>query len=264
MKKVKVLIIRTAGTNCDIETAFAFKKAGAKTELQHIKKILTDPKMLAKYHVIALPGGFTYGDDIASGKILANEVKYKLKTTFQQFIKSGKLIIGICNGFQVLAKSGLLPNIDGSYSSQEVTLSLNDSAKFEDRWVYLKPVQKNNSCVWTTNMQDVIYLPVAHAEGKFIPKNETVLRTLESNDQIVFKYCNNHGNLDSSYPANPNGSIKNVAGICDKTGRIFGLMPHPERHMFFTQHPFWTRIKRRKGDGFLIFENGIKYAKRLL
>ena len=264
MKKVKVIVLRTAGTNCDEETAFAFKKVGASCEFVHINRLLSSHKKLDNYHILAIPGGFTYGDDIASGKILANEIKYKLKESTVKFIEDGKLIIGICNGFQVLVKAGLLPNTAGYFDKIEVTLSLNDSDKFEDRWVYLKKVKsgKKTKCVWTKGINNVIYLPVAHAEGKFIPKNKQILDTMKKNGQVVFTYCDEKGKK-KDYPWNPNGSVEDIAGICSINGRILGLMPHPERHVFKTQHPRWTRAKSTEPDGLAIFQNGVKTASKL-
>lgn len=302
MKKPKVCILRTAGTNCDTETAFAFSKVGALPELVHINRLISKEKKLQDYQILAIPGGFTYGDDIAAGKILANELKYKLIDDIRRFIKEGKLIIGICNGFQVLVKSGLLPGNDNL--KQEVSLIINDSGKFEDRWVYLKKPEtspprqellagrgnrKPEKCVWTKNIPEVIYLPVAHGEGKFITKDKSVLERLKKNSQIVFRYCDEKGSL-SVYPHNPNGSQDNIAGICDKTGRILGLMPHPERHIEIRQHPRWTELKHRsrtfskvqdsirahnlrrlnsvsyafieEGDGLMIFRNAVEYARR--
>lgn len=268
MKNVKVIILRTAGTNCDKETAFAFKMAGASPELVHINQLTRDGKRLSDYHILAIPGGFSYGDDIASGKILANELKFGIEDDVQKFIKDGKLIIGICNGFQILVKSGLLPNISGDYKTIESTLTLNDSAKFEDRWVHLKPGvgsrESGVKCVWTEGMKKIIYLPVAHGEGKFIPRDKKILSYLKNNGMIVFEYTDEGGNR-KGYPSNPNGSVENIAGICDKTGRILGLMPHPERHISYLQHPHWTRSDHRGcGDGFAIFENGVKYCKKHL
>jgi phosphoribosylformylglycinamidine synthase len=268
MKNVKVMILRTAGTNCDNETAFAFKMAGASPELVHINQLTRDGKRLSDYQILAIPGGFSYGDDIASGKILANELKFGIEDDVQKFIKDGKLIIGICNGFQILVKSGLLPNISENYKTIESTLTLNDSAKFEDRWVYLKRptqhAQRSTKCVWTEGMKKIIYLPVAHGEGKFIPRDKKILSHLKNNGMIVFEYTDEGGNR-KGYPSNPNGSVENIAGICDKTGRILGLMPHPERHISYLQHPRWTRSDHRgRGDGFAIFENGVKYCKKHL
>ncbi|MDD3905001.1 MAG: phosphoribosylformylglycinamidine synthase I [Candidatus Omnitrophica bacterium] len=271
MRKPKVIVLRTAGTNCDKETAFAFETAGAETELVHINELTARRKDINDYHILAIPGGFTYGDDIASGKILANELKFKIEDSLQKFIEDGKLIIGICNGFQVLVKAGLLPNLSGDFCTIETTLTLNDSNKFEDRWVYLKNGAgsgKRNKCVWTGGIEKVIHLPVAHGEGKFIPANKKILGILKKEGLIALEYVDAHGKK-CGYPDNPNGSVDNIAGICDRTGRIFGLMPHPERHISIFQDPHWTRlnVKRKKGeegDGLVIFKNGVKFAKKYL
>lgn len=262
--KPRVIIIRTAGTNCDKETAFAFRAAGADTELVHINELARGEKRLDSYHILAIPGGFTYGDDIASGKILANELRYKMGNHLQEFIKDGKLIIGICNGFQILVKAGLLPNLSGDFKTIEATLTLNDSNKFEDRWVYLR--RGKGKCVWTRGIDRIIQLPVAHGEGKFIPKDKRVLDRLKKDGLIALEYVNESGKR-SGYPCNPNGSMENIAGICDNTGRIFGLMPHPERHISMYQNPVWTRSSKgleAKADGFEIFVNGVYFAKKNL
>ncbi|MCX5711194.1 MAG: phosphoribosylformylglycinamidine synthase I [Candidatus Omnitrophica bacterium] len=264
MLKPKVCVLRTAGTNCDKETAFAFVKAGAEAEFVHINQLVCAEKKLSDYQILALSGGFSYGDDIAAGKILANELKTKLSGDLNEFIRAGKLIIGICNGFQIMVKAGLLPG--NKEMKQEVSLINNDSAKFEARWVYLSKSEKRkaqNKCVWTHNLPEVIYLPVAHGEGKFIVKDNSILERLKENGQIVFQYCDESGKL-AGYPDNPNGSTENIAGICDETGRVFGLMPHPERHVYGQQHPRWTaaKLKKEEGDGFQIFKNGVEYAKK--
>lgn len=258
MPKPRVCVLRTAGTNCDEESAFAFQEAGAAAELVHINRLISKEKKLDDYQILAIPGGFTYGDDIAAGKILANELRFKLIADLKKFIRGQKLIIGICNGFQVLVKSGLLPgkgNLD-----QQASLIINDSGKFEDRWVYLKVQSK---CVWTKNLPEIIYLPVAHGEGKFITQDKAVLDKLKENGQIIFQYCDNKGRK-AGYPDNPNGSEENIAGICDEAGRILGLMPHPERHIYKAQHPRSMGLKGNQGDGLKIFENGVLYAKKYL
>ncbi|MDD5596144.1 MAG: phosphoribosylformylglycinamidine synthase I [Candidatus Omnitrophica bacterium] len=261
MKKVRVCVLRTAGTNCDKETAFAFFQAGAITELVHVNSLIDRQKQLSDYQILAFPGGFSYGDDIAAGKILANELKCKLSADLKRFIGEGKLIIGICNGFQILVKAGLLPGNDDFI--QESSLIINDSGKFEDRWVYLRPQAK---CIWTKNLPEIIYLPVAHGEGKFVTKSKEILQGLRKNQQIVFQYCDKQGKF-AGYPENPNGSVDNIAGICDKTGRVLGLMPHPERHASFYQHPKWTSVKsqaNKEGDGLKMFKNGVEYARKNL
>ena len=257
--KPKVIVLRTAGTNCDRETAFAFSMCGALADLVHINELVRGEKSLEDYQILALPGGFTYGDDIASGKILANEIKYRLGEEIADFIKKGNLIIGICNGFQVLVASGILPGLETK--GLEASLSFNDSGKFEDRWTYLKTSRR---CVWTKGIKKVIYLPIAHGEGKFIPKDRKTLQLLKKRGQIVFQYVDENAKF-GPYPVNPNGSIENIAGICDDTGRILGMMPHPERHILGTQHPRWTREGlKRFGDGLDIFRNGVRYVKERL
>lgn len=263
MRKPKVCILRAAGTNCDWETAFAFLKVGAEVELVHVNRLINRQGALDEYHILALPGGFTYGDDIAAGKILANELRYKLIGDIKRFIAAGKLIIGICNGFQILVKAGLLPGNDRL--KQEASLVINDSGKFEDRWVYLKSpgqgvTRSPVECVWTKGLPQIIYLPVAHGEGKFVTRDKMVLERIKKNGQIIFQYCDEGGRL-CSYPGNPNGSVDNIAGICDESGRILGLMPHPERHITFLQHPRWTE-KKSLGDGLQIFRNSVEYAKK--
>lgn len=246
--------MKTAGTNCDRETAFAFESAGGFCEHVHINELSQGERRLADFQILAISGGFSYGDDISAGKILANELKYNLSDEIASFVSRGGLVIGICNGFQVLVKAGLLPSRN---PRQEATLALNDSGLFQDQWVYLK-TEKNSACVWTRSLSEIIYLPIAHGEGKFIPKNEDVLSRLQQQGQIVFRYCNEKGEWGTV--ANPNGSIDAIAGICDETGRVFGLMPHPERHVNSLQHPRWTREGlKRHGDGFPIFQNAIHY-----
>jgi len=267
MPKPNVCILRTAGTNCDQETGFAFLKAGAHVEYVHINRLIAKEKSLNEYQILALPGGFSYGDDLAAGKILANELRYKLSDDIRKFIAGGKLVIGICNGFQILVKSGFLPGNEDL--KQETTLTINDSAKFEDRWVYLRTANhqpRATKCIWVKDLAEIIYLPVAHGEGKFIADCNAGLERLRQNGQIVFQYCDERGSL-AGYPYNPNGSQNSIAGICDLTGRILGLMPHPERHMEYWQHPRWTSLIRKgdkEGDGFLIFKNGVEYARKSL
>ena len=257
MSKVKTLIVRTAGSNCDYETVHAFEEVGSKVDLIHINRVVDNEVQLKDYQILAIPGGFSYGDDIAAGKILANEFKYKLQEQLYEFVAAKKLIIGICNGFQVLVKAGLLPEMDLTSTTQNITIFDNDSGKFEDRWTYLKPASKK--CVFTKNIEKTIYIPVAHAEGKFITKDQEVLDQLKKNDQIVFQYVDKNDEI-AGYPWNPNGSIENIAGICDPTGRVFGLMPHPERHFHPTHHPQWTRLGLQKeGEGVVIFRNAMEY-----
>ncbi len=255
--KPKVLILRVAGTNCDLETEEGFRLSGGKPERVHINRLLSGEKRISDYDILVIPGGFSYGDDIAAGKILANELRYKLKEEIDSFSEKGHPIIGICNGFQVLVKNGLLPGFD---SRQTVALSFNDSGKFEDRWVYLKI--EDSISPFLKDIPPLLYLPVAHSEGKFIPRDKKVLNRLKKNRQILFRYVDKEGNA-GDYPINPNGSVESIAGICNKKGNVLGMMPHPERFLSFLHHPRWTREKRLGGvgDGLLLFKNIIKYCK---
>ncbi len=256
----KVLVLRTAGTNCDLETQFAFEQAGAITSRLHINQV--KGRTLKEHQVLVIPGGFTYGDDISAGKILANEMLHKLKDYLLKFIEDGKLMLGICNGFQVLVKAGLLPAYRGYLRRQEVTLAFNDSGRFEDRWIYLKPMSK--TCVFTKGLDKIIFLPIAHAEGKFVPDNRKVLNNIKKRDGVVFRYVDANGKF-AKFPINPNGSIDHIAAICDKTGRIMGMMPHPERHISYLQNPYHTRRKLpEEGDGMIIFKNAVAYVKKNL
>lgn len=255
---VKVLVLRAAGTNCDKETAYAFEKAGAKTELVHINRLMEDRKQILKYRIMAIPGGFTYGDDIASGKILANEIKYRLGDIVHQFVDRGGVILGICNGFQVLVKMGILPGIAACITEKpEATLTFNDSHKFEDRWITLGcPTDR---CIFVKKGAK-IRLPIAHGEGKFVAGDADILKGIVDSGRVVFEYVDSTGAPTQEYPANPNGSQAAIAGICDDTGRVMGLMPHPERFVEPMQSPDWTRTGLgRHGDGFSIFENAVGY-----
>ncbi|MFC1957289.1 phosphoribosylformylglycinamidine synthase I [Chloroflexota bacterium] len=254
--RVRTLIIRAPGTNCDAETIFAFQQAGAEVSLVHVNQLIRGEERLADYQIMVIPGGFSYGDDIAAGKVLANDLKLKLGEDILGFIEDGKLILGICNGFQALVKAGFLPELSND-ASPRLTLANNDSGKFECRWVNLS-VNKQSPCVFTKGM-DSLYLPVAHGEGKLVADPEVV-----SSLNVTLYYTDEQGNTDAGYPDNPNGSLGNIAGICDSSGRIFGLMPHPERHIRGTQHPQWTRLGAREyGDGFQIFRNAVQWAENL-
>ncbi|MDI6815116.1 MAG: phosphoribosylformylglycinamidine synthase I [Dehalococcoidales bacterium] len=255
MSKVRTLIIRAPGTNCDAETAFAFQQAGAVTSLVHVNQLISREQRLADYQIMVIPGGFTYGDDIAAGKVLANELRLKLGEDILKFIEDGGLILGICNGFQVLVKAGILPEPLGG-GSPLLTLAANDSGKFECRWVYLR-VNKENPCIFTKGI-DSLYLPVAHGEGKVVA-DAKLLPELN----VVLYYTDERGNNKAGYPHNPNGSVGNIAGICDASGRVFALMPHPERHIRGTQHPQWTRKGAPNyGDGFQIFLNAVEWVEK--
>lgn len=244
--------MRGPGTNCDRETAFAFEQAGAATALVHINRLISGTERLGDYDILVIPGGFTYGDDIAAGKVLANELMLRLGEQVRRFISDGRLVLGICNGFQVMVKAGILPGLGSDVSG--ITLTNNDSNRFECRWVHLK-VEPDSPCVFTRGIEKM-YLPVAHAEGKLVASPE-VLPELP----VVLRYANPDGGV-AAYPLNPNGSVVDIAGICDATGRVFALMPHPERYIGQRQHPRWTRGEGGEpGDGFGIFANAVAFAK---
>ncbi|NUQ60878.1 MAG: phosphoribosylformylglycinamidine synthase I [Pirellulales bacterium] len=260
MAQPNVLILRAPGTNCDRETAYAFEAAGAGVEVLHINSVLENPAQFGNFQILCIPGGFSYGDDVAAGRILANQIQHHLYAELTRFKEDGKLILGICNGFQVLIKSGVLLDNDPEYGPP-ATLTWNDSGQFEDRWVQLGV--EPSDCVFLRGI-DSMYLPVAHAEGKFVTRDDRVLSRLDGGRQLVLRYRLQTeaivGEGKVPYPDNPNGSMANVAGLSDKTGRVLGLMPHPERHIDRTHHPRWTRGEgRQPGDGMPMFLNAVNY-----
>lgn len=252
MAKPRILILRAPGTNCEVETAYAFEKAGGEATAIHLNQLLDRPSTAADFQVLCVPGGFSFGDDVAAGRIFANQIRHHLADSLQEFREAGKLVLGICNGFQVLIKSGLL-DTDDEHGAQ-ATLSWNDSGRYLARWVKVKA--DSEKCVFLTGC-DELSLPIAHAEGKFISRDEQTFSKLDDARQLVLRYCEEQGN---SGTFNPNGSMGDVAGMCDTTGRVFGLMPHPERFIDPTQHPQWTRRpEMREGEGLMIFENAVRY-----
>jgi len=271
MSQPRVLILRAPGTNCDEETAHAFSIAGGQSERWHVNRVLEEPRRLADFQILCIPGGFSYGDDIAAGRILGNQMQHHLADALAEFRDAGKLVLGICNGFQVLLKTNLLATADES--GPAATLTLNDSGRFEDRWVRLAVMPGN--CVFLQGIGE-IELPVAHAEGKFVVRDAELLRRMEEEARLVLRYkaiadCGTQSEirnpkseirLSAPYPDNPNGAIGDVAGICDPTGRVLGIMPHPERFVDPTQHPRWTRQPARKaGDGLRMFQNAVQYFR---
>jgi phosphoribosylformylglycinamidine synthase len=264
MAEPRVLILRAPGTNCDHETAFAFERAGASTESVHVNELLADAKKTAAFQILCIPGGFSYGDDIAAGRILGNQLRHHLSDRLAEFKAAEKLILGICNGFQVLAKSGILLASDQGIPL--ATLTFNDSGKFEDRWVRLS-VADASRCVFLRGIES-LELPVAHAEGKFVARDASTLARFSESGQLVLRYAASKtrtargANGRVEFPDNPNGSEANVAGACDESGRVFGLMPHPERYIERTHHPRWTRGEGRDpGDGMAVFENAVRYFR---
>jgi len=267
-RKVKAIVLTGNGTNCEIEMAHACKLAGADViDIVHISELLYGEKRLADYSFLNLPGGFLDGDDLGSAKAGANRflhahVRNHQEMLFEhllQFINDGKLILGVCNGFQLMVKLGLLPALCGNYSEQSATLTYNDSGRFEDRWVYLQ-ANPQSPCVFTKNLS-FMYLPVRHGEGKFVAR-QSVQNTILSNNLFALQYCDAAGNISLDYPVNPNGSEKAIAGLCNETGRLFGLMPHPEAYLHRTNHPRWTReTLPEEGQGVPIFRNAVNFIR---
>jgi len=303
-KRVPVLVLRAAGINCDEETMHCWRLAGAEPSLMHVNALLDDPKKLDDFVILTIPGGFAYGDDIAAGVILAQKIRHRLAGTLTRFVDGGGGVFGICNGFQVLVKMGLLPG--GEFGRDQVTLTYNDSSHFEARWVKLqvctdrcpfvgevrsskfefqrKPIGNRQQATEESSkpqsepgaqatgpsiehrqsiIDKFLELPVEHAEGRIVTASESTTRKLFERGQVALQYVDETGRSDR-YPSNPNGSVAGIAGLCDSTGRIFGLMPHPDRHFDHTQHPHWTRRKLEgPADGLRIFQNAVRFWKNV-
>lgn len=252
MPRPRVLVLRSPGTNCDEETAAAWRAAGAEAETLHVARLLEAPDQLGRFGALTLPGGFSYGDDLGAGRILATRLG-ELRDHLAAFRDRGGLILGICNGFQVLVKAGLLPGGDGPAPA---TVTHNAHGRFECRWVRLKPTPGRTPFLPD---HEVMELPVAHGEGRFLSADgEAELGRLDERGQLVLSYCDDQGRPTQLFPANPNGSPRAIAGLCDPTGRVFGLMPHPERHVDPHHHPRWTREGARpEGDGLRVFTGAV-------
>ena len=268
-RKVKAIVLTGNGTNCEMEMAQACKLAGADVvDIVHLSELLYGEKRLDDYSFLNLPGGFLDGDDLGSAKAGANRFLCArvlgsgdfLLDQLLKFIHAGKLILGVCNGFQLMIKLGLLPALQGEYTGQSATLTYNDSGRFEDRWVYLK-ANALSPCVYTRGV-DISYLPVRHGEGKFIPQSSSILDKIEKKKLCALRYCGPEGLPSMEYPVNPNGSINSIAGICNESGRLFGLMPHPEAYLHRVNHPRWTREKlSQEGQGLVIFRNAVNFIR---
>lgn len=260
---VKAVVLTGFGINCDNETHRAFSRAGADASRVHLNDLIEHLELLDQAHILAIPGGFSFGDHIASGKVLANRLRHKLGAPLERFVADGKLIIGICNGFQVMVKMGLLPLFDGAFR-QEVTLAWNNTCRFENRWVHLGTAE-GTACIWLKDIQQ-LPLPIRHGEGKFIVRDNAVLQRLLDERQIALRYVRPDGTAASGvFPYNPNGAVDDIAGICDPTGRIFGLMPHPEGFQDRENHPEWTRLPlQEEGAGLQVFRNAVEFARKEL
>ena len=269
-KAVRALVLTGFGLNCDFETAYAFELAGAVPTRVHINTLIAGEENLQDYDILVFDGGFSWGDDHGAGVLEAVRFRSNMGEALIDFIEKGKLVLGICNGFQALVNLGLLPGFEGDYESRRVALTFNDCGNFRDDWVMLAG-NPHTRCVFTKGITRV-ELPVRHGEGKFHASPEVIARLMDEG-QVVFQYATPQGEpARGEFPHNPNGSVHDIAGICDPTGRIFGLMPHPEAFNHWTNHPDWTRKKealRRQGlkppdeptPGIQILKNGVDYMK---
>ena len=252
---LRALVLFGYGINCEAESKYAIEKSGGRADIVHINKLLENPDMLQQYNMLMVPGGFSFGDDLGSGKVFCNKMKFRLHEPLEEFVNGENLVLGICNGFQVLVKLGILPE---PTFEQQVTLIANESGHFEDRWVILK-ANDLSPCIFTRGIKYLL-APVRHGEGKFVAKDESILKELKEKNQIVFQYTDKNGRL-AGYPHNPNGSVENIAGICDSTGHVFGMMPHPEAFNIVENCPYWIRGTVTEPLGLRIFKNAVEYFK---
>ncbi len=260
----RVLVLRAPGTNCDAETVYAFERVGARVASIHINRLIDDKSLGRDFQILCFPGGFSYGDDIAAGRILAQRLQVHLQDLIEDFRQQDRLVLGICNGFQIMMRLGIFfPSsvYPDAASNPPATLTLNQQARFEDRWVHLANCDSNS--VFLRGIGHM-FLPMAHAEGQFVTRCSGSAEKMQRHSQLGLRYCRETGETCDTplpFPLNPNGAEYNIAGISDPTGRIFGLMPHPERHIEATQHPFWTRRREQpaQGDGLRIFQNAVEY-----
>jgi len=266
MGRPRVLILHATGINRDRETAWAVERAGGHPEILHVNELRERPARLHDFRMLILPGGFSYGDALGAGRLWAIDLRWLFQEELARFVEAGKPVLGICNGFQALVKSGWLPGPPGE--GIQVTLTRNASNRFECRWVWLE-ANPDSPCVFTRSLSGRIYCPVAHGEGRFVPRGEATLERLQKRGQIVLTYvaadaCPERSRRGgpASYPANPNGSVADVAGICNEQGNVFGLMPHPEDHVVPWQHPRFTRGERGE-MGLPLFAQGVSYAAAL-
>lgn len=265
-RDVNVLVLTGYGLNCDYETVYAFEQAGATARRVHINALIDGSERLDEFRIMVFIGGFSWGDDHGAGVIQAVRLKHTIGDRILDFIDRGNLVLGICNGFQTLVNLGLLPGVDGDYTTRSVALIHNDCGNFRDDWVHLR-VNPASPCVFTRGM-DRLYLPVRHGEGKFFADGP-VLERLIQNRQVVMQYITPEGAAaEGRFPDNPNGAMADIAGICDATGRVFGLMPHPEAYNDPTNHPTWTRNKvdlpkhrRMPAPGVQLLKNGVDFIR---
>lgn len=254
-----ILVLRAAGTNCDRETAFAFEQAGAKTLTLHVNELAKRPAVLKDVHGLVIPGGFSHGDDLGAGTVFGSRIRSNFLGGIRRLVDRGGVVLGICNGFQVLAKTGLVPGFDGSVD-RTVTLASNTSNRYEDRWVTLEVTTDRCAFLRRGERYEV---PVAHGEGRLLPLDDEILTRLHRDGQVALRYVGPGGSHPAGYPYNPNGAVDDIAGITDPTGRILGLMPHPERHQFPWQSPrFHREGAQAVPDGLRVFRNAVDHLKR--
>lgn len=264
-EEIKVCVMRVGGTNCDAETQRAFQELGVQVETLHVNELVNRGNLL-DYNVLVFPGGFSFGDYVRSGVIFARSLSVKLGKEIETFVDEGRPILGICNGFQILVEYGLLPGFEGISRYPEATLTTNVPQGFKCQWIWLKNENKGK-CAFTCKIPrgKVLRMPIAHGEGRFlfpVEKEQRMLERLIDNDMMVFRYCDEKGNIaDGEYPTNPNGAFYDIAGICNREGTIFGLMPHPERAIYWWQLPDWANQDKMPqfGDGKLIFNSLIDH-----
>lgn len=265
MPKPRACVLRAPGTNCDIETAFAFETAGAAAERVHLFRLLENPGTLADFEILCIPGGFSYGDDVGAGVVFGQKLRRQLADSIARFLERDTLALGICNGFQVLMRSGILPNGTETWppnGEPDATLTWNENGRYTAVWVNLNVNAPQN--VFLRGIEQ-IEMPIAHAEGRIAVRAESVLNNWNERQQVALRYASDDGvSVEGDdllpYPINPNGSVANIAGLGDPTGRVLGLMPHPERFIHATQHPQWTRRRLTgDGDGLKLFQNAVAY-----
>ncbi len=265
--QVRVLIPTGLGLNCEAETAQAFRMCGAEPQLVHLSDLLEGPGALrlSDYHVLAMAGGFAFGDHLGAGVVYANRLRYRAYEQLQAFVEQGGLVLGICNGMQTMTRLGLLPGFDGDYRTQLVTLAANERVGYRDAWVRLG-AEPQSRCLWTKGI-DAIELPARHGEGRLLARSDEVLQRIEREGLVALRYIDERGARTQRWPANPNGSVHAIAGMCDPSGRLFGLMPHPDAFLYGIHHPQWPLRKLRgqleqEGDGLRIFRNGVDHVAR--
>ncbi len=261
--EVRVLVLTGLGLNCEEETAHGFRACGARADQVHLSDMLASDRPLTDYQIIAMIGGFSFGDHIAAGVVYANRLRYRMFDRLLRFVGDGGLMIGICNGFQTMVKLGLLPGVDGRYGERVATLAANDRLGYRDAWVSVR-ADPASPCVWTRGI-DRMDLPARHGEGKFLTRDESLMQRLRDEHLIAVRYVDEGGEPTQRWPWNPNGSPDAVAGVCDPSGRLFGLMPHPDAYLYGFNHPQWSRKKldgsfELRGDGLKVFQNGVDAA----